>query len=84
MPGAAVEADVAAANNKTCSDTRQVSSSSSSSSSSNHNLRPSVALAFLEPVAHGVEVAVVDTRMSRLPTYLKARDRLAQAVVEAG
>ena len=77
--------DVAAANNKTCSDTRQVSSSSSSSSSSsNHNLRPSVALAFLEPVAHGVEVAVVDTRMSRLPTYLKARDRLAQVVVEAG
>ena len=82
MPGAAVEADVAAANNKTRSDTRQVSSSSSNNN--NHNLRPSVALAFLEPVAHGVEVAVVDTRMSRLPTYLKARDRLAQAVVEAG
>ena len=82
MRGAAVEAD-AVATNRTRSHTRQMSSNSSNSNN-NHNLRPSVALAFLEPVAHGVEVAVVDTRMSRLPTYLKARDRLAQVVVEAG
>ena len=75
-----MEADAAAATNS--SDIRQMSSNSNSSS--NNNLRASVALAFLETVAHGVEVAVVDTRMSRQPTSLKARDKLAQAVVEAG
>ena len=79
-----MEADAAAASSRTRSDSTQMSNSSNSNSRNNNKLRPSVALAFLEPVAHGVEVAVVDTKMSRQPTYLKARDKLAQAVAEAG
>ena len=63
--------DVAAVTNRTSLDT---------SSNNSSNLRTYVALAFLEPVVDG-EVAEVDNRTSKPPTYLRARDKLAQAVV---
>ena len=71
MQEAGAAGDVAVVTNRTSSDT---------CSNNNSNFRANVALAFHEPVVDG-EVAEVDIRTSKPPTYLRARDKLAQAVV---